>query len=183
MIDVLRLRAAVLAAVAVADEYRTARNRHPRLVRHAHVVDQPDDGGLGELGFRGMEIMARAVDENGLVGKHEDKGSPRGYDRERLERRVQHERAADHVSLLAVPGKASGGGYRNHARRRDVRHHSSQVTRSSGEGRAFASPYAVSMRNPSHPGDGSGTGGQWCHHPRGAMTSDSMAAVGHNEGL
>ena len=44
-------------------------------------------------------------DENGLVGKHEDKGPPRGYDRERLERRVQHERAADHVSLLAVPGE------------------------------------------------------------------------------
>ena len=32
------------------------------------------------------------------------------------------------------------GGYRNHTRRRDVRHQSSQATTSSGPGRALASP-------------------------------------------
>jgi len=40
-----RLRATVLAGVVVARQDGAARERRPQMMRHAHVVDQPDDQG------------------------------------------------------------------------------------------------------------------------------------------
>ncbi len=105
MIDVLGLAAAVLAAVTVPGEDRPARDRDAGLVRHPDIVDQSDDRRLGELRPGRVQVMARSVHEHRLVGQHQDERSPRGDDRERLERRIQHESAADHLSVLVVPGE------------------------------------------------------------------------------
>jgi hypothetical protein len=39
------------------------------------------------------------------------------------------------------------------------------------------------MRKAIQAGETMGAGGQWCHHPRGAIANDSITAVGHNPGL
>jgi len=83
---------------------------------------------------------------------------------------------------LSSRNKHQAGGYLNWARRRDTLHHSSQAMTSAGVGRAAASPYAVSMRKASHAGEARGAGGQWYHHPRGAIATDSASATGHRSG-
>jgi len=141
VIDVLGLCAAVLAPMTVASEDRSTGHSHASLMRNPDVIDQPNDGRFGKPGPSRVKVVTRPVDENRLVGKNENESTSRGDDRQRLERSVQHGRAADHLSLLVVPGETSCGGYYCHnAWRRDARHQSSQATTSSGEGRARLSP-------------------------------------------
>ncbi len=150
MIDVLGLRTAVLAAMPVTNEHRAAGDGDAGLVGDADVVDQADDGRFGEPRPGGVEVLAGAVQQLGLVGEHQDEGSSRGDDRERFERRIQNERPADHLSRLVVPQQASGGGYRNCVRRRDTLHQSSHATTSSGPGRRRAVPVG-GLHAESHP--------------------------------
>jgi hypothetical protein len=140
VVDVLGLCAAVLATMTVTNEHRPAGDSDACLMRHADIVDEPDDGGLGESGPGGVQIVTGAVKQLCLVRQHEDEGPSRGDDREGFERGIQHERPADHLSLLVVPEQTSAGGYRNRVRRRDNRHHSSHANTSSELGRAEELP-------------------------------------------
>ena len=72
VIDVLRLRPTVLTAVIITNEHRTAGDRDAGLVWHPHIVDEPDDGRLGKPGLGGVDVVAGALHENGLVSQHED---------------------------------------------------------------------------------------------------------------
>jgi hypothetical protein len=70
VVDVLRLRPAVLTPVPVAYEDRTARDRDAGLVGHAYVINEPDYGRLGEFRPGGVKVLAGPVKEFGLVREH-----------------------------------------------------------------------------------------------------------------
>jgi hypothetical protein len=102
VIDVLGLGAAVLAAVAISHEHGSARHRDSGLMWHPDIVDELHDRRLGEDVAGGVQLPTAPLDQDGLLGQHENERSAGGDDRQRLERSIQHERAATHLSLFVA---------------------------------------------------------------------------------
>ena len=84
---------AVLAAVIVAGEDRTARQRGAPVVRHLHHVAEADDQRVRHRDVGRVQQRAVVFDHVGLVGQHQAGGPPRRHHRERLVGGIEDERA------------------------------------------------------------------------------------------
>ena len=89
VVDRVGEAAAVLAAVIVAGEHGTTRQRGAAVVRHLDDVAQPDDERARDRQRLGVHERAVVLDDVGLVGQHEARGATGGHDGERLVRRIQ----------------------------------------------------------------------------------------------
>lgn len=84
MVDVLRRRAAVLAAVAIPSEDGTAVQRHSGLIGHLHEVLQADHRRLGKRTPRRVETPARVVEDFSLAIQYQDQRATAGHNAQRL---------------------------------------------------------------------------------------------------